>query len=80
VHGLRAATGRPGRKGDSPWRPATGNARFIGHQPGVGISWEIDRHAPLTAGYSHFFAGDFIKESGPGADVDFAFIALQYRF
>ena len=61
-------------------RPADGNARFIGHQPGVNISWQIDRHASLTAGYSHFFPGDFIKQSGPAADVDFAYITLQYRF
>jgi hypothetical protein len=66
--------------GGFPLRPADGDARFIGHQPGVGISWQIDRHASLTAGYSHFFAGDFIKRSGPSADVDFAFITLQYRY
>jgi hypothetical protein len=61
-------------------RPADGDARYIGNQPGVGLAWQIDRHTSFTAVYSHFFAGDYIHESGPGADVDFVAVWLQYRF
>jgi hypothetical protein len=66
--------------GGNVLRRADGDARFIGHQPGVGISWQIERHTSFNAVYSHFFAGDYIKESGPGADVDFVAVWLQYRF
>ena len=61
-------------------RPAIGDARWIGHQPGVGVAWQLDRHTSFNVTYAHFFAGDFIKESGPGADVDFVAVWLQYRF
>jgi hypothetical protein len=66
--------------GGSVLRPADGDARFIGHQPGVGVAWQIDRHTSFNVTYSHFFAGDYIKSSGPGADVDFVAVWLQYRF
>ena len=59
---------------------ADGNARFIGHQTSVQLEWEIDRHTTFDITYSHFFAGDFIKKSGPGADVDFVGAWLVYRF
>jgi hypothetical protein len=66
--------------GGNPMRGVDGDARFIGHQPGVGISWQINRHASFNAAYAHFFAGDYIKSSGPGADVDYVAVWLQYRF
>ena len=53
---------------------------YIGHQPGIGVAWQIERHTSFNVTYSHFFAGDFVKESGPGADVDFVAVWLQYRF
>ena len=30
--------------------------------------------------YSHFLAGPFIKESGPGNDVDYATSWVTYKF
>ena len=66
--------------GGNVLRPASGDARWIGHQPGVGIAWQIDRHTSFSVAYAHFFAGDFIRQSGPGADVDYVAVWLQYRF
>jgi hypothetical protein len=34
----------------------------------------------LNLAYTYFFAGDFIRESGPDADVDFVAVWLIYRF
>lgn len=61
-------------------RPPDGDARFIGHQPSISLAWQLDRHTTLSAAYAHFFAGDFIRESGPDADVDFVAVWLLYRF
>jgi hypothetical protein len=61
-------------------RGADGGARFIGSQASVGIEWEVRRHTTLEVVYSHFFAGDYLRESGPGADVDFLAAWLTYRF
>lgn len=61
-------------------RGADGSARFIGHQPSIGMEWQIERHTTFSVVYSHFFAGNFIEESGPSADVDFVGAWVQYRF
>jgi hypothetical protein len=34
----------------------------------------------VYAGYSHFFAGDFINDTGASKDIDFAYMALQFSF
>ena len=61
-------------------RPPDGGARFIGHQLNVTVEWRPERHVTVDIAYSHFFAGAFIRESGPDADVDFVGAWLIYRF
>ncbi len=61
-------------------RPAGGDERFIGHQAQAGVEWSLDAHASVHAVYSHFFAGPYLRESGPGADVDFVAVWVTYRF
>ena len=60
---------RAGDKGDS---------KDVGTEIDLTLSRRFDVHAVATVGYSHFFAGDFIDESGPSEDTDFAYISLQY--
>ena len=49
----------------------TSNSRYVGHQVEVMLEWGLDRHFTLTADYAHFFAGDFLKQTTPGKDVDY---------
>ena len=42
------------------------------------INWQIDRHVAAYFGYSHFFAGDFLEETGPHEVIDFAYAALTF--
>ncbi|HMP97640.1 MAG TPA: alginate export family protein, partial [Kiritimatiellia bacterium] len=42
-----------------------GTSGDLGTEVDVTLTWRMDRHTMLTAGYSRYFAGDFIKESGP---------------
>ena len=42
------------------------------------VSYNFTRHLLGYAGYSHFFAGDFIRRTGPSEDSDFVYLALQY--
>jgi hypothetical protein len=60
--------------------PGGDGARFVGNQPSIGAEWDVGRHTALSASYAHFFAGDFIKQSGPGKDVDFVAVWLTYKF
>lgn len=55
-------------------------ARFVGHQPGAKLEWRFDRHLSATVVYNYFFAGDFIKETGPSRDIDFVAAWVTYRF
>jgi hypothetical protein len=66
--------------GGNVLRGADGGARFIGSQVSIGIEWEAGRHTTVDFVYSHFFAGDYLRESGPGADVDFVAAWVLYRF
>lgn len=62
-------------------RSASGSReRYVGSQPSLNVEWRVDRHLSLTAVYSHFFAGPFLKETGSGEDIDFVGAWLTYRF
>ena len=58
----------------------TGTSGAIGTEIDLTVSYRINRNLQTAAGYSRFFAGDFIEESGPSEDVDFAYISAQYTF
>jgi hypothetical protein len=53
---------------------------YVGSELDLLINWQVDRHLLLYGGYSHFFAGDFIQDTGPSEDIDFAYFALVYTF
>lgn len=57
-----------------------GDAREIGSEIDLTATCKINRNTTVSAGYSHFFAGDFIKESGPSEDIDFLYASAQYTF
>ena len=56
------------------------NARYVGNQAEAMLEWRLDRHLTLTADYAHFFAGDFLKETTPGKDVDYVSAWVTFRF
>ena len=58
----------------------TSDARYVGHQAEAMLEWRIDRHFTLTADYAHFFAGDFLKKTTPGKDVDYFSAWVTFRF
>jgi hypothetical protein len=58
----------------------TSEARYIGSMPQAQFYWDIDRHLTFVAIYAHFFAGRFLRESGPGEDVDYVTTWLAYKF
>jgi hypothetical protein len=58
----------------------TSDARYVGQQAEVMLEWRVDRHITLTADYAHFFAGDFLKQTTPGKDVDYFSVWATYRF
>lgn len=52
----------------------------IGQELDLTVTWSPSRHVMLQLGYSHFFAGEFLEETGAHEDVDFAFLEVTYLF
>lgn len=62
-------------------RPGSaGEASEVGQEIDLVVAWRVDAHLTLEGGYSHFFAGDFIEESGPGEDMDWVYVQATYKF
>src|SRR5258705_11346315 len=58
----------------------TSSARFIGSQVGVQLKWSLDRHTTVVGEYLHFFPGDFLRQSTPGRNLNYATWWVEYRF
>jgi Alginate export len=57
-----------------------GESKDVGSEIDLTVTYKISRETTAWAGYSHFFAGDFIEESGPDEDINFAYASIQYTF
>ncbi|MEM1158108.1 MAG: alginate export family protein [Verrucomicrobiota bacterium] len=73
--GLTTVAGGAFRNNSSP----TDNA-FVGNELDVTASYPIYQNTSLLVGYSHFFAGDFIDDTGTADDIDFFYTQLLFRF
>ena len=60
--------------------PGSSKATYVGSEAQAEIYWEINRHLALIANYTHFFAGQFLRETGPGKDVDYTTTWVTFRF
>lgn len=58
----------------------TNTRRNIGSEIDTLLKLQVDRHWSGYVGYSHFFHGSFITESGPAKDSDFTYVAVIYEF
>ncbi len=71
---LYDAGGNVVRAGDA------GSSHDIGQEVDVVAEYKVDIHLAVQAGYSHFFAGDFIAQSGADEDIDFVYASAQHTF
>ncbi len=56
------------------------DARFVGHRPGIEVRWQADRHLWFQADYGIFFAGNFLKDTMPGRNLNYAAAQVGYKF
>lgn len=62
-------------------RPGGGSDESeIGQEIDLTVIYALDRHLTLEAGYSHFFSGAFIEDTGPDDDMDWVYAMATYRF
>jgi len=55
-------------------------SREVGEEIDLIVGYRLDIHIQLGAGYAHFFPGQFIEQTGPSRDVNFAYLFAQYTF
>ena len=67
--------GRPGRRD-----PAGGSGSEVGHELDLTLFWQLDAHSTLLLGYSHFWEGDFIVDTGKSENPDLFYIQYQFKF
>jgi hypothetical protein len=44
------------------------------------VQWNVTKNVAIEAGYSHFFAGDYLSDTGPSDDADFGYIQTTIAF
>jgi hypothetical protein len=70
--------------GTTTVRPLNAAARaadsFAGMELDVIVTWKPLKQVSFQGGYSHFFAGDYLKDTGAHDDADFAYIQTVIQF
>jgi Alginate export len=62
-------------------RPVSPGAdSFAGSEIDLTVSYKASKNVMLQAGYSHFFAGDYLSASGASDDASFAYGSVQFDF
>ncbi|MBC8286827.1 MAG: alginate export family protein [Nitrospinae bacterium] len=55
-------------------------ARYVGTQPELEIKYTFNRHLDLKGIFVHFRAGEFLKQTSPGSDINYLGSMLTFRF
>jgi hypothetical protein len=57
-----------------------GASSFAGQEIDIVLKWAPTAWLKVEAGYSHFFAGDYLRDTGPHDDADFAYVMTPVKF
>jgi hypothetical protein len=57
-----------------------GASNFAGHELDFVVKWKTAKWMNIDVGYSHFFPGNYLKETGPGDDADFGYVQMLLAF
>lgn len=64
-----------------PVNTAARNASsYVGSEIDLVATYKATKFLTLLAGYSHFFSGDYVKDTGPGDDADFGYVQVLFTF
>jgi Alginate export len=57
-----------------------GAGNFAGHEIDLTASYELTKNIRVHIGYSHFLAGDYLSDTGPHSDADFAYFMTTFSY
>ncbi len=64
-----------------PLTPAAqGASNYAGAEADLTLTYAISKNVNVEAGYSHFFAGDYLADTGPSDDADFIYLQTGITF
>ena len=55
-------------------------SNYAGSEVDVTAQWSVNKHLAVEAGYSHFFAGDYLSDTGRSDDADFGYVQATIAF
>lgn len=62
-------------------RPVTpGASNYAGAEMDFTVNTKLSKHLDMLLGYSHFFAGAYLDDTGAGDDADFAYLMLTLNY
>jgi hypothetical protein len=74
IYSPAVASAPPVRRGNA------NQSRYVATAPSVTISYQATRHIFVSTIYTHFLAGQFLRDSPPNRDVNYAASWITYRF
>jgi hypothetical protein len=57
-----------------------GASNFAGHEIDLTATYELNKFVKFQTGYSHFFAGAYLQDTGPADDADFGYFMTTFSF
>jgi hypothetical protein len=64
-----------------PLTPAArGASNYAGAEADLTVSYALSKNINIEGGYSHFFAGDYLSDTGASDDADFAYLQTTITF
>jgi hypothetical protein len=65
-------------------RPLNATSRAAGNYAGseadLTVTWNVNKYLQVEGGYSHFFAGDYLSDTGPSDDANFGYVQAKLTF
>ncbi len=64
-----------------PLTPAAERANnFLGSELDFLVNWKVNKHLSFQAGYSHFFTGPYLADTGPSDAANFGYVMATVTF
>jgi hypothetical protein len=57
-----------------------GASSFAGEEVDLTATYEFNKFFKVQTGYSHFFAGQYLVDTGPHSDADFGYVMTTFTF
>jgi hypothetical protein len=59
---------------------ARGASDSVGYEADVTLTYTVSKNLSFEGGYSHFFAGDYLSDTGASDDADFVYLQTSISF